>query len=255
MQSTAPVDCIRISKHLMEVLEKTNLMEQYLYYFRSRASGFYQLIEMKELFLRKDVTVHEKRNARFESYAVQANPDLPEDIWRYVEAHLEMGEQGIETILDTIKYYRGNRLVIDALEELFHEREIYLKKADMFKLLAPQHYKKILDDHNGNKQETEAYITKNISLYKLFSLLSSYQDHWKKIDLHEKKTCLFEDYDNWITEQMQIIETYHQEMRKSNERKLYFEEILMPAIFLYIEGSLREHIKHITAAFKSSDCA
>lgn len=255
MESTAPVDCIRISKHLMDVLEKTNLMEQYLYYFRSRASGFYQLIEMKELFHRKDVTVHEKRNARFESYAVQANPDLPEDIWRYIEAHIEMGEQGIETILDTVKYYRGNRLVIDALEELFREREIKLRKADMFKLLAPQHYKKVLDDHRGNKQETEVYINDNISLYKLFSLLSSYQDHWKKADIHQKGACTFDTYDSWITEQMQVIQTYHQEMQKNNERKLYFEEILMPAIFLNIEGALREHIKHIATVFKSSDCA
>ncbi|HPD81230.1 MAG TPA: adenylate/guanylate cyclase domain-containing protein [Spirochaetia bacterium] len=255
MESTAPVDCIRITSHLMDVLKTTNLMEQYLYYFRSKASGFYQLIEMKELFLRKDVTVHEKRNARFESYAVQANPDLPEDIWRYIEAHIEMGEQGIETIIDTIKYYRGNRLVIEAVEELFRERDIQLRKADIFKLLAPQHYKKILDDHSGNKQSAETYINENISLYKLFSLLSSYQDHWKKADLPEQSICSFDTYDDWITKQMNTIETFHQEMRKINERKLYFEEILMPAIFLHIEGSLREHIKHINAVFKSSDCA
>lgn len=255
MESTAPVDCIRITSHLMEVLKKTNLMEQYLHYFRGKASGFYQLIEMKELFLRKDVTVHEKRNARFESYAVQANPDLPEDIWRYIEAHIEMGEQGIETIVDTIKYYRGNRLVVDAIEELFREREIKIRKADMFKLLAPQHYKKTLDDYNGNKQKAETYINDNISLYKLFSLLSSYQDHWKKADLPEQLTCSFDTYDNWITNQMSTIQTFHQEMRKINERKLYFEEILLPAMFLHIEGCLREHIKHIATVFKSSDCA
>ena len=255
MESTAPVDCIRITRHLMEVLEKTNLMEQYIYYFRGKASGFYQLIEMKELFLRKDVTVHEKHNARFESYAVQANPDLPEDIWRYIEAHLEMGEQGIETILETIKYYRGNRLVIDAVEELFREREMDLRKSSIFKLLAPAHYRQYLNEHRGSEQETEAFIRENVSLYKLFSLLSSYQDHWKKLELPEQEACDFTDYDTWVASRVNAIEQYHREMRKLNERKLYFEEILMPAISIHIEGCIREHMKHIASVFKSSDCA
>jgi len=242
MESTAPVDGVRLGSGLFEMLRRTGLVEQYLEYFRGRASGFYQGITRDELFSAREVVLKDKRNACFESCAVQANPDLPEDVWRQVESYLASGESGLGTIMDIIRYYRGNRLVVGAIEELFRERSIRVRKAAAFKLLAPVNYRRLLEARGGSAEATDADIESRVSLYRIFSILGAYQDHVKRcVDAGSDETS-FADHDQWVSGRLMTFTADHQSARKRDERSRYFERVLMPATFAYVEAALREHL-------------
>lgn len=241
MESTAPIDGIRLTKKMMTILEKTGLVEQYLEHFKQKASGFYQMITKEELFSFRTVMLKDKKNASFESCAVQANPDLPEDVWRQIEANLENGETGITPIIELIQYYRGNRLVIGAVEELFNEKEIPLRKSAMYQILAPAHYKKILTEF-GSKQICDGALEKKLTLNTLFRMLSLYQDQVKSNEKIEIPCIGFACQDEWISTQISTLKTKFNSERKRQEKERYFENILFPSVFVYIESALREYM-------------
>lgn len=241
MESSAPVDGIRITEHLMKVLEGTGLVEQYLEYFKSRASGFYQGIRRAELFTLREVVLAEKKHVAFRSCAIQANPDLPEDVWREAESSLEKRDAGIETILDILKYYRGNRLVTHAMEELFREREIRLRKAEMFKFLLPARYGRLLAENGGNEAWVAEELERKTSLFQLFTLLGKFQDTLKSGKSEHGEDGHFDSWDEWIAMRRESVIDGYRERRKRREQYLYFEEVLFPGFFDMIEASLREY--------------
>ncbi len=243
MEATAPVDGVRITRSLFEVLGKTGLVEQYLAHFRGKASGFYQIIESEELFMVREVVLKDKRNVTFDSCAIQANPDLPEDVWRSVEAHLDMGAGGIETILELLKYYRGNRLVIGAIEELFREREIRIRKPAMFHLLAPEHYRKLLEQNKGSVSDTNAAIEETISLYRLFMIMGGYQDRVKKLDARTLPDCPYVGHDAWLKARLEGFAVYYKDGQRQSESVRYFDQVMLPSVYAYLEAALREYIE------------
>ncbi len=254
MEASAPVDGVRITKALFEVLDRTGLVEQYLAHFKNQASGFYQIIKSEELFMIREVVLKDKRNVSFESCAVQANPDLPEDVWRSVEARLDMGESGIDAILDLIKYYRGNRLVTSAIEELFREREIPLRKAAIFRLLAPEHYRELLEQNNGSESAADKSAEETLSLYRLFLILGSYQDRVKRVEKPRVTDCSFIEYDSWLAGKLQGFTVDYKDAQRQSESVRYFNQVMLPSVFAYLEAALREYLAAHPGEIGITDC-
>jgi adenylate cyclase len=252
MEASAPVDGIRMTKRLSEVLEHTGLFQQYLSYFRGKASGFYQAIAIEELFAFRQVVLVDKRRASFESCVVQANPDLPEDIWRFVEGALESGVSGIETIIGVLTYHRGNRLIIEAIEELFKERGIALRKARMYKFLVPGLYAKLVRRSGGSEAEADARIERKTTLYHLFGLLGKLQDALKANVADCKEEIPFAHWDAWADERISCLKRAHEEVRLKQDHCRYFLEVLFPGFFAMLEASLREYFSAMESSARLS---
>lgn len=241
MESSAPIDGLRISSRLMDVLRKTGLFEQYHEYFKSRASGFYQVIRHDELFEEKDAVLFEKKRAIFKSCVIQANPDLPEDVWRQIEVCLEKEERGIESMIQILKYYRGNRLVIHAIEELLKEREIKLRKAAMFKFLLPKGFKRLVGKNAGDEAKASDLLENRLSLYQLFRILGKLQDSVKNVTETAGSEVPFTSWNEWIEDRdMKSRESYRAHHVES-ERHAYFQKILFPGFFAMIQASFLEY--------------
>ncbi|HAP44707.1 MAG TPA: hypothetical protein DCQ73_11460, partial [Spirochaetaceae bacterium] len=241
MESSAPLDGIRISRRLFEVLDASGLVAEYHASFRSKASGFYQGITRDELFKLRDVTLFEKKGAVFNSCAVQANPDLPEDIWRQIESRIELGESGVPALMTIIQYYRGNRLVIGALEELFRERGLRLHKERMIRLLSPSWHKE-LQALFPDETALRAHVDSTVSLVKLFRLLGAMQDHLKKTDCPSDPTFPASYTEEWLGQVIALQDSHYRKDKKYHERMRYFQAVLLPAVFACLEAGIREYI-------------
>jgi class 3 adenylate cyclase len=241
MESTAPVDGIRISWKLYERLAADGVPPRYLGEFRAKASGFYQGIEEDELFRAASVVLKDKREASFASCAVQANPDLPEDVWRLVESSLEKKEGGVEAILDLLRYYRGNRLVVGAVEELFREREIELRKADIFARLLPGRFASLLAARSGDESALRAEIEAKVDLFKVFTILGRSQDRLKRSLAEAEPVSGFESYEERMADIWERSQAAYRAHRLRREQESYFHEVLFPYCFSSIETSLLEY--------------
>ena len=99
--------------------------------FKREASALfsdYRTIKKEELFRFSQVFLKEKKNAGFNTYSVQVEPNLPEELVRQVELLLQKDEPGASRIIDFLQYYRGNQYVINKLEDLFRAFENKYKK-------------------------------------------------------------------------------------------------------------------------------
>ncbi|MCX7024818.1 MAG: adenylate/guanylate cyclase domain-containing protein [Spirochaetes bacterium] len=241
MEASAPADGIRISRRLMEALERTDLVGTYHKTFRSKASGFYQTIRRDELFAYREVILSDKRQAMFPSWSVQANPDLPEDVWRQVEFCLEKGEEGIGPIINLIKYYRGNRLVSHAFEEFFREHEIAIRKAEIFRFLLPGKFRKLVEERGGDERGVLEKIESSVSLFQLLNALGKIQDSLKPLKTVIGDIERFDSWDAWMKDRIREMNALFDESRRRGERQRYFEEVLLPGFMTFIEASVREY--------------
>ncbi len=247
MEASAPADGIRISKRLMDVLERTNLVSEYHHSFRNKASGFYQTIKRDELFAYREVVLSDKKSAKFESWSVQANPDLPEDAWRVAEACLAKGEEGIPPIIEQFRYYRGNRLVINAFEELFREHEIVVRKAAIFRFILPRKYRSLVKERGGDEAGVDGVIESSVTLYQLFAALGRLQDSVKAPENGAKASNAFDGHDEWVGGRVALLRSHHEESRRRGEQQRYFLEVLLPGFLAYVEAALREYLHRVGA--------
>ncbi len=179
MEATAPVGGFRISEAFYNILKETGTVDEYYRRFKREAEalfGSFKHITMDELFRFGKVTLKDKRNAEFNTYSVQVNPGLPAAIMNQVDLLINKGQEGTARILDMLKYYRGNRFVINGLESVFARRGINLRKYELLRIISSGLYEKTLKEHDGDKESSHMDIGSQYSLFNLFELLGKVQD-------------------------------------------------------------------------------
>lgn len=248
MESTAPIDGLRISQTLFKALNDNGITDEYYHDFIKQAKNSgscYQKISKEELFKQKKVILQDKNNVDFISYAVQTNPILPESIRAQVGMLLEKSEDGADTIADILKYHRGNRHVLFAVESLFRESKIKIKKVILLIKLYPLKYKQLLEQMKGNLKALERYVDKKVSLFSLFALLDKYQDTTRLGSGSEVNTQDFEKYDDYIRKAELNLQLSYQDKQKVRERHNYIIEVLFPLFHMHLKAGILEYqIKH-----------
>ena len=244
MESTAPIGGLRISEQFYKILEENGIVEEYYTRFKREATalfGYYKDISKEELFRFSTVRLKDKKNVEFRTYSIQVNPGLPEDIMRQAELLLEKGEHGADKILEQLQYYRGNRYVITAMEEMFRKREILLRKDELLKAIYPKKYTAFLEKLGSSRKKTKDYIEKNYSLFRLFEKLGKYQDTIKHDPVINGHKSEFVDYEQYIKKESAHIKYLFRTQHRSTVHKTYFFNVVYPLVFQSIRGSILEY--------------
>ncbi|MEM5948022.1 adenylate/guanylate cyclase domain-containing protein [Spirochaetia bacterium 38H-sp] len=246
METSSPIDGLRISRRMYNLLEKKHIPEKYARQFRAEAKkhdGYYSTIKTEEIFREKEVIIYDKNNQQIPSVSIQVNPLLPEDICKQTEMLLERKEEfAIERILNTIRYYRGNRLVIQAIEDLFKRKGIVLRKHLMYKFLAPKQYKAFKQQY-PEKQERIEHIKENMSLFTIFSLCGMYQDRYSTKTEKKAITAVsreFSEYDRFINTTLTEAQQKFKTQSKLKMENIFFDYVRLPVIMAHIQASLME---------------
>jgi len=244
MESTAPIDGLRISKSLYNTLKDAGITDRYYQEFTKEAQenkGYYSNINKEELFYAKKVILQDKKNVDFDSYAVQTNPLLPEDITNQIESYLSQPGDGADKIIELMQTYRGNRLVVNAMEELLMDHDIDLRKAKLYEKLHPRRYIAILKSVKGNKNRLSATIDKKIPLFLLFQILGHYQDAMNNQIATQAETISFNSFDDYLKSVEENLHEQYKRRKKIRERFLYFNNILFPFVFAHIRACILEY--------------
>lgn len=239
METTAPIGGLRISQKIYKFLEKEKIVTLYFNEFKNKAiqnKGAYRDIEINELFLFKEVILKKKNNVHFKSYSVQVCSDLPEQIARLAVSFLELGEEGADEILDLIQYYRGNRLVVSALENAFIKNDITLNKIELLEILSPKKYKKL---RGKNDSDFERILREHYSLYNILRILGAYQDRIARSLQPSAAMLKFQNSSDSYLERKkaEYINDYTEYIKKI-EKKAYFDKVVYPLIFRSIKADI-----------------
>jgi hypothetical protein len=153
---------------------------------------------------------------------------------------LEKGEAGADKIVDTLKYYRGNRYVINAIEDVFSSLNIRLRKDKMVNFLFPEKYMKALRIMGGDEAKVETYIEEKHRLYDFLKTLGNYQDRLK-LNQRKEDAIAFVDYDQYLDSQLHIINDNYRRITKNATHNTYFFNVIFPLIFQSVKASILEY--------------
>ena len=244
MESTSPVGGLRITEHMYRILDKAGIADAYLQRFRREAQALFSTfreITKEELYRFGIVTLADKRNVQFSTYSVQVSPGLPEAIANQVRLLLGKGEGGSDRIVEFIQYYRGNRFVIKAIEAVFRDIGINIRKDSIYEILAPSKYEKLLKSAKGNKEMALETISRKYSLFELLDLFSLYQDKVNSLTKYPEFKPEFRDYDQFMTEQSRIVKRLFEVHQKTDRQRKYFYDVIYPLVFRSIQTSILEY--------------
>ncbi|WP_455381499.1 adenylate/guanylate cyclase domain-containing protein, partial [Salinispira pacifica] len=244
METTAPIGGLRISEQLYSILEQNGIVRSYYERFKREAmalGGHYRDITEEELFKFSNVLLKDKKNAQFRTYSVQVNPALPENISDQVSHLLEKGVQGADIIIELLQYYRGNRYVLDAVEDVFRSADIILRKGELLKLLQPKRYAELEEKFPNQPGPMEEEISKEFSLFDLFEKLGKYQDYIKQDRDLESESFDFISYDHQVNVQRARIQQDFEHRRKWVMQRTYFYSVIYPTVFVLIRCSILEY--------------
>lgn len=244
MESTAPIGGLRISERLHQILEETGIVDSYYERFRREAQavfGHYRDITMDEVFKFSRVLLKDKKGAEFRTYSVQVNFRLPEAIRDQVEALLNRGPSGADRILELLQYYRGNRYVIDAIEDAFRNSAVSLRKAYMIETMYPKRFRTIEHRFSGDRTQIEEYIEKEYSLFDLFERLGRFQDIIKKPFFREYSEEEFSSYESYMDAHEAEIRNVYRRMKAQMVQRAYFYNVVFPLVFASIRTSILEY--------------
>ncbi|MDC7219806.1 MAG: adenylate/guanylate cyclase domain-containing protein [Spirochaetales bacterium] len=234
MEMSAPVGGLRISEKLYKLLDKNGVVQKYYEDFRSRAlevGGKYCVIRQDELFAFREVVIKNKKGARFKSYSVQVLSDLPENIAHKIISFLELGEEGADEILELLQYFRGNRLVVEAVEEALEEKGIFLNKEELLKIISPRKY--------DQPSLYNKALTAKISLFKIFSLLGAYQDRIDKdLKTSAARHSAGSGEGNYLARKREEIMADYKYYEKRYRFKVYFDRVTFPLVFRSIKSDI-----------------
>jgi len=249
MESTAPIGGVRISQEYYNQLEKQGIVSSYFRRFTREASALfsvYSKIKKDELFRFNTVYIKEKKNAGYNTYSVQVEPNLPEEIVTQVRLLLQKEEPGAQRIIDFMKYYRGNQYVIMKLEELFDSLNIHLRKDSLYKILLPLRYKAILESYDGDFKAAASEIDNKYNLKSLMDILGNLQDAVKHPDAFENKGSQdFRDYNSHIQVEEDNLIGMYEAMKDSIAHTSYFYNYVFPLFFAHIKTSILEYQRHL----------
>jgi len=251
MESTAPVGGVRISKRLYETLFTIGVVEDFYKQFKKQAKqlkGHYQDITLEELFKFGTVILKDKRDEQFESFSVQVNPQFPEVLVGRIRNLLEQGEEGVDEIIDLIKYYRGNRLVINAIESFCGKMGIELPLWYMLNTIYPKKFTAYRAQYG--EQKANNMVARDFSLFELLKMLGNYQDilretkRYKEFQFDEdanleELSMDYNLYQSMKNERMRLIEQY-KSIRQETIYNTYFYKVTFPLIFACLRTAFVE---------------
>jgi class 3 adenylate cyclase len=243
MEATAPVGGFRISETFYNILKENGTVDEYYRRFKREAEalfGSFKHITMDELFRFGKVTLKDKRDAEFNTYSVQVNPGLPEAIMNQVDLLINKGQEGTTRILDMLKYYRGNRFVINGLESVFQRRGINLRKHDLLRIISESLYERILKEQDGDTDRAHTLIEAKYSLFKLFELLGKVQDTVKVDYVPDRPFFDFNNYDQHMTSIREWMDYEASYREKSVYQRTYFYNYIFPMVFYSIQACILE---------------
>jgi class 3 adenylate cyclase len=244
MESTAPIGGLRISEQLFDILDKAGVIDRYHERFTREAQAMFSTfskISREELFKFSRVRLNDKKGVEFNTYSVQVSPGLPEAIAGQVELLVDKGENGADRILDFLKYYRGNRFVIDAVEAILREKGIVLHKDNILQTVSPMEYRKVASACEGDSSKTRNMVNSEYSLYILFELLGDYQDKINALNPYREFTPEFRNFEQYMDQQTKILRRMFSLKRKIAEKRLFFYEVVYPLVFRSIRTSVLEY--------------
>lgn len=244
MESTSPIGGLRISEHLYEILEKAGIIEAYLQRFRREAQAMFssfRFITREELFRFSKVTLSDKKNVQFNTYSVQVSPGLPEAIANQVDLLIEKGEYGADRILEFLSYYRGNKFVIMAIQQVFDKKRVTVRRDKILSIISPRKYESYLKNLDGNEEKAAGEISADFTLYNLFELLGEYQDRVNAAENLREFTPEFKNYDHYMQQQGRILKRIFGMKRNSEDKRLFFYSVVYPLVFRSIRTSILEY--------------
>ena len=244
MESTAPVGGLRISDHLFKILEKTGVVASYYQRFVREAQAMFSSfgeITREELFRASDVVLKDKKGVQFSTYSVQVSPGLPEAISNQVKLLIGKGESGADRIIDFLKYYRGNKYVVNAIEHVLTGAGVVFRKDHILKILFPKKYLAFLKKLGDDPMKTRRFVNKNYTLFDLFDKLGAYQDEINASEGYREFTPEFVSYDQYMEQQTKILTRLHNLREKSEKRRQHFYDVVYPLVFRSIRTSIFEY--------------
>ncbi len=255
MESTAPIGGLRISKAFFDTLMEIGVVENYFNQFKQEAQvkmGYFRDITIDELFQYKKVLLKDKKNAIFDSYSVQVNPSLPEALSDQVKLLLKKGVEGIDKIVELLEYYRGNKFVINAIESVFIQKGVNLRKDDILRTMYPAKYKLFFDKLERNNEMVKKFISLTYSLYDLFCKLGAYQDRVNSLPGYGRSDVSLYIKDNNATDIGESIIAYFKEKKLAIYYRTYFYDMIYPSFFLTIRSALLEYVSINTNSEESA---
>lgn len=244
MEATAPIGGLRISEALYKELRTQGALQEFSERFVKEAQALgslYRFILPEELFRFQEVTVREKHGATYRSYSVQVVPNLPEMISNQVVQLLQHGDLGRSRILDLLRYYRGNRLVTQALEATFRDLGLALRKHHLMEVINPTRFSLLTQALGRHGQEPAVFFERKVSLFSVFRRLDRYLDKFKAPAAESPGEPSPAAYDEAFQ-----TERKRRELKALLERPLvlrrhYFETVVFPLVFISLEASLKEY--------------
>ncbi|TVR89205.1 MAG: adenylate/guanylate cyclase domain-containing protein [Spirochaetaceae bacterium] len=245
MESTAPVGGLRISEEFYRILEETGIADAYHQRFCKEAGalfGRYKEITKAELFSFSRVRLNDKKGARFNTYSIQVDPALPEHIADQAELLLNKGREGAARIVEILQYYRGNRFVLAAIEDLFDRMGVHVRKDFIFRSINPKKFDTLEARLGQDKTAVAQYIQREFSLFELFADLGKYQDAVKREGESEiSKLERFDAYEEFLDRERIRIKSEFERKRSRMLRSAHFFNVVYPIVFSSLFGSLLEY--------------
>lgn len=244
METTAPVGGLRIAREYYEILEQIGVVDEYYQRFireNQILGSRYQHISKEELFHYKLVVIESKKDARYETYSIQVNPGLPEQIASQVESLLDQGPSGADITLQLLQAYRGNRYIVDAIEELFARVGIKLRRRDMFEPMYPKRFRELMNETGGEVEALERRIHEEYSLFDLFEKLGKYQDIIKTSPSGRGAPAQFGNFEQYMTEERERIQRVFEDEKNAIVQRSYFYNVVYPILFTSIRASILEY--------------
>lgn len=244
MEATAPVGGLRISRAYYDVLVHNGIADEYYERFRREARALgsrYAGIERDELFLLKQVVVREKSNAYYETCSIQVNPSLPEQIAGQARALVSHGRYGADRIVDLIKYYRGNRYVIDAIEDELTALGVQLRRSEAYELMYPKRYATEMQRVANDKDALESELSERFTLYDLLEKLGRYQDVIGQSQAVGTGIVPYSSYPDYVSSVREERLRHYEAVKTATAQRAYFHNVVFPLVFASICAAVLEH--------------
>lgn len=244
METTAPVGGLRISRNYYELLKTQGFLDEYFERFRREAGALgsrYAKITWDELFAMRRVRIREKGNAYYETCSIQVNPGLPEQVARQVVALLAYGKFGADRILQTVQYYRGNRYVIDAIEETLTDHGVHLRRTDAYEVMYPKRFAHLLETFGHDRQAVEQQLTQEMSLYDVLTKVGRYQDIINDSTPMDDEPLPFSSYDEHVALLKQRYSFRYERLKAEIAQRAFFHNVVFPMVFSSFLAAILEY--------------
>ncbi len=245
MESTAPVGGLRIAEDFYKILKQIGVVKDYHERFKREAvlmNSVYKSISEEELFSYREVVIHEKKGASFRTYSIQVNPALPETMAAQVKQLLNHGQLGVKRILEFIKYYRGNRYVMDAIESLFKTIGIEIYLEELLELIHPKRIQMLRSKAIKENADLHSLTQKEYSLFEVLAFMDRYQDQ-VQVKLDDQKIAGFVSYQSTMKLQREAVVKRYEQQKQLMVQRTYFYEVVHPLVYMSIENSIYEFQK------------